>query len=130
MRLSHQCPQCQHKNKMSAMLYADRIEMAKKKGAEFDLRCASCGSNNLVHVDEVVAENDFTILIVGILSIVASVSLVIFFWKQGYIAEISFVLPIIATGAITKFERTKISIFNFGTYDSQRTRRKPEEKFN
>jgi hypothetical protein len=122
MRLAHSCSQCNHSNKMSALLYADRIEMAKKKGPEFELRCKQCGSNNLVHVDDVVAENDFTILIVAILSIAAGIFLTFFFWEKGFIATISFMLPVIAVGAIAKLERTKIKIFNFGKYDSKHVR--------
>lgn len=120
MRLTHSCTQCNHQNKMSALLYSDRIEMAKKKGPQFDLRCKQCGSNNLVHVDDVVAENDFTILIVALISIAAGVFLTLFFWEKGFIAAISFMLPVIAVGAIAKQERTKIQIFNFGKYDSKR----------
>jgi hypothetical protein len=120
MRLTYSCRQCNHSNKMSALLYADRIEMAKKKGVRFDLRCKQCGSNNLVHVDDVMAENDLTIPLVAIISILASALLTWLIWDKGFIEKLSLFLPFIAVAAITKQERTKIQIFNFAKYDSKR----------
>jgi hypothetical protein len=73
-------------------------------------------------VDDVIAENDLTIPVVAIISILASALLTWFIWDKGFIEKLSLFLPFIAVAAITKQERTKIQIFNFAKYDSKRTR--------
>lgn len=122
MRLITKCPSCNEKHKSSALLVGDRIQLAKSKGAEFDFRCDKCGMNNKVHVDDVVAEHDFTILIAGIIFTVIGAICTVWLWNKGWIATMTLTIPIFGTAAITNHERNKIKMFNFGKYDSKRNR--------
>ncbi|MBI3135165.1 MAG: hypothetical protein HYZ14_10875 [Bacteroidetes bacterium] len=123
MKLGCKCPDCSTVNRISAFIAADRVELAKKKGAEFDLRCAVCGSNTKIHVDDVYAESDLTVLLAGIGSAILGVFLTIWFWNAGFIATASFAIPIVITAGVASHERTKIKLFNYGFYDSKRSRK-------
>ena len=122
MKLFYKCIDCHQSNKISALLVGDRLELARKKGVEFESRCQKCGSNHKVHVDDVEAENDLTILIAGIASAILGIFLTTWFWEKGFIAVASFSVPILVTAGIANHERNKIKAFNFGKYDSKRGR--------
>jgi len=122
MRLITKCLSCNEKHKSSAMLVGDRIQLAKSKGAEFDFRCDKCGMNNKVHVDDVVAEHDFTVLIAASIFIIVGAVCTVLLWNKGFIATLSLTIPIFGTAAITNHERNKIKMFNYGKFDSKRGR--------
>lgn len=122
MKLFYKCIDCNQSNKISALLVGDRLELARKKGVAFESRCQKCGSNHKVHVDDVEAENDLTILIAGIASAILGIFLTTWFWEKGFIAVASFSIPILVTSGIANHERNKIKAFNFGKYDSKRKR--------
>lgn len=122
MRLFYTCSNCNESNKISALLIGDRLELARKKGVEFESGCQKCGSNLKIHVDDVEAENDFTILIAGVVSVMLGIFLTMWFWEKGFIAVASFSIPIVVTAGIANHERNKIKAFNFGKYDSKRER--------
>jgi len=122
MRLITKCPSCGEKHRSSALLVSDRIHLAKTRGVEVDFRCAKCGMNHKIHVDEVVAEHDFTVLIAGIFFTLIGVLATVWLWNKGFIAWVSFSIPVFGTTAIMNHERNKIKMFNLGKYDSKRSR--------
>jgi transcription elongation factor Elf1 len=122
MRLIIECLSCNEKHRSSSLLVSDRVDMAKKKGAEFDLRCNKCGMMHKIHVDDVAAEHDFTVLIAGIIFTLVGILATSWLWNKGFIAVASFAILFFGTAAVMNHERNKIKLFNFGKYDSKRNR--------
>jgi hypothetical protein len=123
MKITCQCPACAHTNRISSWIAADRIELARKKGAEFEVRCTACGANVKIHVDDVCAESDRTLLYAGIAGVVIGAVLTVWLWNAGYVAVFALCFPIIMVGAVAKHENNKIKLFNYGFYDSKRSRK-------
>jgi uncharacterized Zn finger protein len=46
MKLITNCDSCKEDLKVSALMVENRIDLAKRKGKEFELRCKSCGHYN------------------------------------------------------------------------------------
>ncbi|MBN2486325.1 MAG: hypothetical protein JXB34_10165 [Bacteroidales bacterium] len=123
MKLIANCNYCKGPIKVSAFMIENRIELARKKGKEFELRCEKCGRKNDVHVDDVQAVDGLWVKIVGLFSILAAVLLTIFFWGFGFIALASFTIPILIVTTVNQNQRTKIKQFNLMYYDSKRPRK-------
>jgi uncharacterized protein (DUF983 family) len=123
MKLITNCDSCKEDLKVSALMVENRIDLAKRKGKEFELRCKSCGHYNHVHVDDVKAIDGLSVKLVGLFSIIVAIVLTVFFWQFGYIALASFTIPILITTTVNKNQRTKINQFNLMYYDSQRLRK-------
>jgi Fe-S-cluster-containing hydrogenase component 2 len=67
MKLITNCDSCKEDLKVSALMVENRIDLAKRKGKEFELRCKSCGHYNHVHVDDVKAIDGLSVKLVWII---------------------------------------------------------------
>ncbi len=101
----------------------NRIELAKRKGKEFEVRCEKCGHFNNVHVDDVKAINDFSVKIIGLISIIVAIVLTKLFWDLGFIAAASFTIPLLLISTVNKNQSNKIKQFNMLYYDSKRIKK-------
>lgn len=126
MKLEYSCPACQTKNKISALFISNRIDLAKKLGKEFEHRCPHCGANNLVHVDDVRAEKDFTFVLLAIVPVVAVILELLFL----FVIPLHFKVLHGVNGALligplftVKHQYNKIHQFNMMYYDSSRFRK-------
>ncbi|TAJ13483.1 hypothetical protein DMA11_08700 [Marinilabiliaceae bacterium JC017] len=122
MKLITQCPDCQHELKIKSLFIENRLDLAKENGKEFELRCPHCQGRFRVHVDDVVAENDLTVPIIGGISFIAAVFLTLYFLEMGFIAYATLALPVIAAGSARQNQRNRINQFNQLHYDSKRFR--------
>ena len=120
MKLVTSCTDCKNQIKIPAFMISDRIELARKQGKEFEVRCMNCGQRKVTHVDDVKATKDLTIPLISIVSILLAVFLTIWFWNWGFISTASFIIPLLLISTTSKNERTKISLFNQMYYDSGR----------
>lgn len=123
MRLTTTCSGCREQIRVPALMIDNRIELAKKKGMEFELRCEKCGQQNKVHVDDIKAVEGLTTKLVGIVSIFLAIVLTRVFWKYGFIASASFAIPILLITSVRKNQHMKIKQFNLLKYDSKRLKK-------
>lgn len=130
MKLVAKCTGCKAEIKVSAFMPGNRIDLAKKKGSEFELRCEKCGQSNQLHIDDVKAVNDFTVPVIGGISVILAIFLTIWFWDWGFISTASFVIPVLLTVTTRQNQRSKINQFNRLYYNSKRliNKRKTESK--
>jgi len=76
------------------------------KGDTFNLNCIDCGSNSEIHVNEVSAKENFTIIIAGI---IVSVIVTVILWQVlGAIGTITIGIPMLMWGQQAK----SVSAFN------------------
>lgn len=122
MKLITKCPHCESKIKVKAFLVGDRLDLAKAKGKVFEMRCDNCQSRINVDVDDVLADSDYTVPIVSILSLIGALMFLLYFWDVGIFAYVTLVLPIIAATSTRQNQRIKIRLFNDLYYDSKRLR--------
>lgn len=122
MKLITKCPHCESKIKVKAFLVGDRLDLAKAKGKVFEMRCDNCQSRINVDVDDVLADSDYTVPIVSILSLIGALVFLLYFWDVGIFAYVTLVLPIIAATSTRQNQRIKIRLFNDLYYDSKRLR--------
>ena len=122
MKLITKCPHCGTQLKVKAFLVGDRLELAKSKGQDFEMHCDNCQSRLNVDVDDVIADNDYTVPIVGGLSLVGALMLTLFFWDMGFIAFVTLILPILVVSTTRENQRINIRLFNDLYYDSKRLR--------
>ena len=123
MKLIANCQGCDKPIRISAFMIDTRLELARKKGKEFETRCEKCGNRNNVHVDDVKAVDGLWVKLVGVFSVIVAIILTIFFWHFGFIALASFSIPILITTTVSVNQRTKIKQFNLMYYDSKRLRK-------
>lgn len=123
MKLITPCPNCKKDIKIPSFWIGDRIELAKSKGAEFEVMCNSCNCPAKIHVDDVRAENDKTVPIIGVLTFLSALFLTYWLWQYGFIAYATIALPIIASASARQNQHTKIKQFNLMYYDSKRLRK-------
>lgn len=122
MKLVAKCDGCKNRVKISAFMVENRIELARKKGWNFEVRCEKCGQRNTVHVDDVKAVNDLTVPLVGIFSLFLAVFITIWLWNWGFISVVSFSIPILLSVTTRKNQSIRINQFNQLYYDSKRLR--------
>ncbi|MDK2773195.1 MAG: hypothetical protein KYX68_13375 [Flavobacterium sp.] len=93
MIISHfyDCPSCKAKNKVSVDA-DDRGQLQMKKGEEIDYTCNSCHKKEKIHINKIYAEPS---KIIYLSAFVLSVILTILFWNFGFIATVSFALPML-----------------------------------
>ncbi|NOU62005.1 hypothetical protein [Marinifilum caeruleilacunae] len=121
MKLFAKCSDCNSEIKIKTFLISNRIELAKSKGEEFEQRCTHCGHRNEIYVDEVIAEkNDSLIFIVGGISFLLAIALTYFFWHYGYIAAVSFAIPLLLSTTISQNQRNSVNLFNGMYFNSKK----------
>jgi len=123
MKLITQCPHCGTELKVKAFLVGDRLDLAKARGKVFEMHCHNCQNRLNVDVDDVLADGDYTVPIVGSLSMIGATILALLFWDIGFIVFATFSLPIVVIGSARQNQRIKIRLFNDLYYDSKRLRR-------
>lgn len=124
MKLITKCPNCSEVSKIPSFWIGDRIELAKAKGTEIPCQCQRCNNRYSAHVDDVRAEHDKTVAIIGVVSFVPALILTFLLFNLGFIAFITLAFPIIATTSARQNQRTKVNRFNLMYYDSKRLRGK------
>lgn len=109
MTLSFYCSSCKKNNKIKVKA-TNRFDLQKELGDEVNVRCKNCGTINKKHINRLTADPNYTLTIIAL---VGSVFITILFWNMGFIAKISFALPIwIYFDALKKaslFNKTMIS---------------------
>ncbi|WP_430814448.1 hypothetical protein [Carboxylicivirga sp. RSCT41] len=123
MKLISTCPNCQEEIKIPSFWIADRIDLAKAKGKEFDVSCKRCNKITKIHVDDVKAVADKTVAITGLIAFFPALTASYFLFQYGFIAYATIALPVIASSSARHNQRTKINQFNLLHYDSKRNRR-------
>ncbi len=124
MKLTTPCPQCTERLIIPSFWIGDRLELAKAKGTEIPCQCPRCNKHFKAHVDDVRAEHDKTVAIIGVLSLIPAIILTYLLLNIGFIAFVTLAFPIIATTSARQSQRTKINRFNLMYYDSKRLRAK------
>ncbi len=124
MKLTTRCPQCTERLSIPSFWIGDRLELAKSKGTEIPCQCPRCNYRFDAHVDDVRAEHDNTVTIIGILTLIPAIAFTYILWNVGFIAYLTLAFPIIATTSARQSQRTKINRFNLMYYDSKRLRAK------
>lgn len=124
MRLITRCPACKKENRISSVFIETRIDLAKKKGKEFEIKCKNCGLPFTTHVDDIKAGNDLRIPIVGFLSVLLAVFLTALLWDFGFISAATIAIPIFITTTIRNNQRLKINQFNQMYYEFNRFKKK------
>ncbi len=121
MKIVAKCTECKTELKIKSLFVANRIDLAKEKGEEFEVRCPDCGHICKIYVDEVYAEKNLTLIyIVGGISFLLAIGLIYFFWQYGYIATVSISIPILLSATINQKERNKVRVFNDMYYNSKK----------
>lgn len=115
------CTECSSEIKIKSLFVANRIDLAKEKGEEFEQRCPKCGHRNEIYVDDVIAEKNMTLIyIIGGISFLLAIGLTYFFWHYGFIATVSISIPILLSVTINQSERSKVRVFNDMYYNSKK----------
>lgn len=90
MKLIATCPSCKTENTIKSMA-TTRPDLAKDKGEEFNLNCKSCGVYHNIHVNQVKASSSPIPILIGV---GVSIILTILLLGVGWIAAVSFAIPI------------------------------------
>ena len=121
MTLSTDCKSCREEIRFFS-LANDRVRLAKKKGEKFELRCDKCKSIDLYHVDEINAEENKIILIVGLMIFIIGTPLILYLiWDYifqfanvraivGFVTMIG--IPFIFFLIINENEEKRVRTFN------------------
>jgi hypothetical protein len=96
------CIFCETENKIK-IEEEDRGTLQMKKGDELPFTCTSCHKKDKVHINKITAKSNKIFLLISIL--ISIVSLILTF-KYGFIAYISFGLPMLVYTYLNSLENT------------------------
>lgn len=83
-----------------------RVDLEQEKGLQFTVNCPECGKNNRVHVNQVFAKPNVTVILGGVaLGAALTVGLMYYF---GYLALVTFIIPLLVVNA----QRQTAHVFN------------------
>lgn len=106
------CKNCHENTKVKSMA-TDRVEMERDLGETFLVACSHCHDRKTIHVNDVNAEPNKIVTGVGAgMAVVLTAA----FWQLGFIAGLSFTLPVIVYAAQQKAAAT------FNGYKIRRTK--------
>ena len=92
MKLTTRCSSCKKDIQIKSNA-STRPDLQMEKGAEFEVNCLSCGNLQKKHVNDIKAEPNNTIILIGaIIGIIASIVLWMLF---GAIGTVGIVIPLI-----------------------------------
>lgn len=72
MKLTITCKNCKSENRLKRTA-TDRVELAKKYGKEFEIRCSKCSKKHTYHVNKVKASKNRFSFIIGLLGIILEI---------------------------------------------------------
>jgi len=105
MKLTASCNSCKKEHLIKS--YAStRPDLAQDKGEEFSMNCTDCGNNTRVHVNEVQAKPNTTVLLAAL--VVGVLVTVILLYFLGAIGTISLGIPLL----MWRQENKSASTFN------------------
>ena len=92
MNLYTHCKSCKKEVKIKSNA-STRPELQMEKGDEFNINCQSCGKREKKHVNDIKAEQNNSVLLIGVgIGILAT----IFFWIYfGAIGTVSMIIPML-----------------------------------
>jgi len=67
-----------------------------QKGETFTVNCKHCGSNQKIHINDVIADNSPLMVVLATL---ATIIITIVFWEMGFIAFITIAFPVLVWNA-------------------------------
>ena len=113
MKLYTHCTRCNAQIAIKSTFVETRLDLAKRDGAQFELRCTACGERMNIHVDDVVAtQSKRPIIITSFILILFAASLTFWLWEYGLFAFASFGIPIITIAKTRKMQQYKEQAFN------------------
>lgn len=92
MKLTVKCNQCREAFRLKKS-YLSRPELVADIDENFDLECSHCKTKSTYHANDVIAKKSKTGQLIGTglgISIMAGTTL--FFWNQGFITNIGFII--------------------------------------
>lgn len=92
MKLYTHCKSCKKDIKIKSSA-STRPDLQMEKGTEFNVNCQNCGNLEKKHVNDIKAEADHKIILIGVgVGILATIFLWIYF---GAIGTVSIIIPIL-----------------------------------
>lgn len=125
MKLSINCQRCKQLVPFSANV-SDRFELARKRGAQIDLRCRACNHQGAYHVNEIEARSSSATGVVAVAVFLIATALILFsVWD--YLFDLAnvyalagfagiFIAPCWMYEAIMASQREKVRYFNRKNY--------------
>jgi len=122
MILTHMCPHCLKKNKLTGKFHS-RIEVAQIKGGKFEKECRHCGKKMEVVPNDIVAEENrysgILFLMILVLGLMMGYFVVTNYVDRNpkMIIGLLLIIPILVYTTYSKSEVSKIRDFNRIKYD-------------
>jgi hypothetical protein len=92
MKLITRCSSCKKEVRVKSSA-ATRPDLQMEKGDEFLVNCDNCGNMEKKHVNDVTAETNNTIILIGV--VIGALSAIVLWSMFGAIATVSGIIPLI-----------------------------------
>ena len=90
----------------------DRAVLADRIGKEFEMGCKQCGRKDTYHVNRVDATVGNQVIIGAFVAVAIGIVFTKWLWDRGFVATLSFVLPVAIVYAVYHTENAKVKAFN------------------
>jgi len=121
MTLTVSCKSCRQVIRFSEWV-SDRLQLARKKGENIEIKCKTCGQTNKYHVDDIKADNNKALTIFNsVIFLLGTPLLVYIIWRNIGQANYPYavagllgggLIPIYIYITISKSQRDRQNMFN------------------